>query len=578
MDNLPKKSDDWTTFSGKYPTDKASSAPPGGTSPVSKPVVSTEPKMVPPPPATTSGSSTPLSQNTEVNQFAPWSTPPLEPNKSVTNELPIMTTVVEPSVPPVVVAPPQATIESVPVKEEINSAPVLDIPSAANPFIIQEAPKTPPAKGGGIRRLLVLLILLVVLLGIGFVAFKIIGGMLAQSKPITLTYWGLWENEQILASIISEYKKTHPKVEIVYSKQSPKQYRERLQAALARGDGPDLFRYHNTWVPMLKDDLAAANQTGYTAAEFQQTFYPVATSDLVIGGKVYGAPLEFDGLGLYYNEDLLRAGGVSPPTTWEEFRQAALTLTVKDQNGQIVTAGAALGTATNIEHFSDILAVMMTQNGVNLKNPTSKEAQDALSFYRLFAEKPSNVWDETLDNSILAFSNGRVAFMFAPSWQVFTIKQINPNLKFQIIPIPQLPGTTVTWASYWVEGVSSKSKHIDAAWEFLKFLTSKESEVTLYSESSKTRSFGEPYSRIDLAETVKNDPYVGSFVRQAPTAQSFFLASRTYDNGINDRMIKYLEDGVNSLSRGVSIEAALKTTTAGFNQVLSSFGSTPTAP
>jgi multiple sugar transport system substrate-binding protein len=387
---------------------------------------------------------------------------------------------------------------------------------------------------------------------------------------VTITYWGLWENEAQLTGVIAEYKKTHPNIEVVYSKQSPKQYRERLQNALARGEGPDLFRFHNTWVPMLQADLAPAGPTGYSSSDFQQTFYPVANADLVIGGRVYGAPLMFDGLGLYYNEDLLRAAGVTPPTTWEEFRQAALTLTVKNETGAIVTAGAALGTATNIEHFSDILAVMMLQNGADLKHPAAKEAQDALSFYRLFAERPNNVWDETLDNSILAFANGRVAFIFAPSWQVMAVRQINPNLKFQVIPIPQLPGTNVTWASYWVEGVSSKSKHQAEAWEFLKYLTSKETMVALYTEVTKdpTRPFGEPYSRIDLAQTIINDPYVGAYVRQAQTAQSFFLASKTYDNGINDLMIKYLEDAVNSLNKGVSVDAALQTAAQGFTQVL----------
>jgi multiple sugar transport system substrate-binding protein len=106
----------------------------------------------------------------------------------------------------------------------------------------------------------------------------------------------------------------------------------------------------------------------------------------------------------------------------------------------------------------------------------------------------------------------------------------------------------------------------------LKFLSSKESMVALYSEESKLRAFGEPYSRVDLAQTVIDDPFVGAYVKQAQTAQSFYLSSRTFDNGINDKMIKYLEDAVNSQGQGVSGEAALQTASAGFAQVLSSYG------
>lgn len=576
MDNLPKKSGDWTSFTGKYPTDKAGPAA-GGTTPPAAPVPPAPPLMQAVPVASPfePKAATPLAPDIPSPTISPsaFGTPaaiPAPPLSTSLEPAPFVTTPVE---------TPGVSSGTFTAPAVETSLPPIATPAAdANPFIIQETTTTPPKKSGSGRRLIAVIILIIALLGIGFVAFKVIGNLLAQGQPVTLTYWGLWENEQILTPVIAEYKKTHPKIEIVYSKQSPKQYRERLQAALARGDGPDIFRFHNTWVPMLKDDLAPAGKTGYTAGEFQQIFYPVATSDLVIGGKVYGAPLMFDGLGLYYNEDLVRAAGVTPPTTWEEFRQAALTLTVRDSEGHIITAGAALGTAGNIEHFSEILGVMMLQNGVNLKNPVSKEAQDALSFYRLFAEKPNNVWDETLDNSILAFAGGRVAMIFAPSWQVFTIKEINPDLKFQIIPIPQLPGTSVAWASYWTEGVSSKSKQQEAAWEFVKFLTSKESEIILYTEASKDRLFGEPYSRVDLSQTITSDPYVGAYIRQAPIAQTFFVASRTFDNGLNDRMIKYVEDAINSTSRGVSNEAALDTMAKGFSQVLSSLGSTSTAP
>ncbi len=472
---------------------------------------------------------------------------------------------------------PQAFPEiPVPVQDVNANVYQQQVAPAENPFVVQVDQQPGGTGGGGAKRILGVLILLIVLAGAGFFAFKYLGKFFTGLKSTTITYWGLWENDEVFKSLIAEYKKNHPKIDIVYSKQSPKQYRERLQAAIKRGDGPDIFRFHNTWVPMLKEELTPAGKTGYSVADFQQIFYPVANKDLVVGGKVYGVPLMFDGLALYYNEDLLRAAGVTPPTSWEAFRTAALTLTVKDQTGKIVTAGAALGSTGNIEHFSDILGVMMLQNGADLKNPVGKEAQDALSFYHLFAEKPNNTWDETLDNSILSFANGKVAFIFAPSWQVFNIREINPNLKFQIIPIPQLPGTNVSWASYWVEGVSSKSKFEDESWEFLKFISSKESMISLYTEITKLkeRPFGEPYSRIDLAQTVINDPLVGAYIRQAPAADTFYLASRTFDNGINDHMIKYLEDGVNSLGKGVSIQGALETAAKGFQQVLSQYGAT----
>lgn len=455
------------------------------------------------------------------------------------------------------------------------------------PFEVAQSPPPPPPPSqpseigeeetGGVRKpplLLFLIIGILILIGLGVFFFKV----LKKPKPageVKLTYWGLWEEETVMAPIIEKFEKEHPNIKIDYQKNSPQDYRGRLMAAIEQGKGPDIFRFHNTWLPMLKNYLAPVPKKVITNEEFEKTFYPVAQKDLKMGEDYYGLPLEIDGLALFYNEELLKAAGFSPPTNWLDFQNQALSLTVKDENGRIVTSGAALGTTNNVEHFSDILGLLMLQNGADLTNPTSEEAVIALSFYRMFAEPPDNTWSEALDNSILAFAQGEVAMIFAPSWQVFTIKAMNPDLAFATAPVPQLPGVNITWASYWVEGVSSQSKHPQQAFEFLKYLTSRETMTALYTEavkSNEARLFGEPYSRVDLASTLVNQPYVGPFISQAQNSQSFYLCSRTYDNGLNDKIIQYFEDAVNSLSQGVSPQTALETASQGVQQVLGQYG------
>lgn len=425
----------------------------------------------------------------------------------------------------------------------------------------------------------ILVFLVIVLLAVRFIFSR--GG--DNSKAVTLTYWGLWEDPNTIKPLIDEYQKSHPTVKINYTKQNPKEYRERLQAAINRGEGPDLFRFHNTWTDMLKNELSAIPESIYTKQEYENTFYPVAVEDLNNGNNIVGIPLEIDGLVVIYNEDILKASDIEVPTAWEDFRNAAIRLTVKDQSGTIQTAGVALGSADNVEHFSDTLGLMFMQNGADLydlggpcADPNSSTcATDTLLFYKRFAELPDNTWEGTFDNSIQAFAGGKVAMIFAPTWQILTIKQINPDINIKVAPVPQLPGITINWGTYWVEGVSPRSKNQLAAWEFLKFLSSKESMTKLYTEESKTRLFGEPYSRKDLASTLKNDPYLGVLMQEAPTMKSFPLASNTYDNGVNDQNIKYLLDAVNSMQSGASADSAVETLTQGLNQILEKFGYLP---
>lgn len=450
-------------------------------------------------------------------------------------------------------------------------------------FVVPQAPVepgVPTARGTGSsmgKKFLTVILILIAVLGL-FVGGKFIFGRVAGVKEATITYWGLWENEATVASVIADFESTHSKVKVTYVKQSPRQYRERLQNAITRGEGPDVFRFHNSWVPMLRNELSQVPETIMTAAEFSSAFYPTATADLVGGKFIYGIPVMIDGLGLYYNEDLFAAAGVSAPATWEELLGIVPRLTVRSEN-TILTSAIALGTTGNVEHFSDILALMMMQNGAKLSVPTGTQAEEALVFYRKFANPsdPVYTWNETLDNSVYAFASGKVAMILAPSWRVFDIKQINPVLRFRVVPVPQLPGNTVTWASYWVEGVSNKSKYQSQAWEFVKYLTSREVATKLYTEASKTRLFGEPYALVELGRFLSEDPYVGAYIKQAPTAKSFPLASRTFDNGLNDKLTKYLEDAVNAAGQGTAPSQALSTAANGFRQVLGSYGLTTAA-
>jgi len=447
-------------------------------------------------------------------------------------------------------------------------------PTSGNPFIPQVA--VPVTGGGGAMKNRILMILVFILLALGLVAGgKFVLGLFAGSKEVTIAYWGLWENDATVRSVITDFEAKNPKIKVSYVKQSPRQYRERLSAAIARGEGPDVFRFHNTWVAMLASDLAPVPKTIMTPAEFSSTFYPVSTNDLVAGSAIYGIPMMIDGLGLYINEDLFAKAGVSTPVTWEDVLTIVPKLTVKE-GATITTSAIALGTTGNVENWSDILALMMLQNGANLVSLQGKEAEETLLFYRKFADPvdPMYTWNETLDNSIYAFAIGKVAMILAPSWRAFDIKQISPELRFKVVPAPQLPGNTVSWASYWVEGVSNKSKMQPQAFTFLKYMTSREAVTKLYSEAAKTRLFGEVYARTDLGATIETDPFAGAYAKQAKTAKSFPLASRTFDNGLNDKLIKYLEDAVNSVAAGSAPSAALTTAASGFRQVLGQYGLT----
>lgn len=408
----------------------------------------------------------------------------------------------------------------------------------------------------------------------------------APTKEVTLNYWGLWETPETMAPLIAEFQQQHPHIKINYSQQYHKDYRERLQSALARGEGPDIFRFHNTWLAMLKNELTAVPANVFDANTFETIFYPAVKKDLRLGSNYYGIPLMFDCLALFINQEIFQAAAKQPPTTWDGLRTTAAELTVYDYQGKIEIAGVALGETSNVDHWSDILGLMMLQNGVDPAKPDfcfqggegeteTCPGADALTFYTLFSTT-DRVWDKTLPASVYAFATGKAAMVFAPSWQVFNIKAINPQLRFEILPVPQLTNDKVAWASYWVEGVSQKSANQEAAWEFLKFLSQKETLQKFHSLVSQSgRLFGEIPARADMASLYQNHPQISPFLQQASYAQSWYLSSRTWDNGLNEKIIKYFEDAVNAVLAGQNSQESLQIASQGVTQVLNQYQLAP---
>lgn len=401
------------------------------------------------------------------------------------------------------------------------------------------------------KTLFAIAIVLVLLIGLAFMLIKLQGGIGIKitGKKGEITWWGFWD-KSVIQPLINDYQAQNPDVVIHYLTQPQQDYRERLTNALARGTGPDIFRFHNTWVPMYKNSLDTLPASVMSQSEFASTFYPVIVSDLTTDDGIVGMPLGFDAITLYINEDMLALAGKTPPSTWDQVRQLAIELTTRDQQQVISQSGISLGITENIDHWPEIIGLMMIQDGVNLLNPQSESAGKVFEFYSVFYGE-DEVWDKTLPVSTVAFAYGKAAMYFGPSWRATEINKLNPNLRYKTVVLPQLrkedPGEPdISYATYWIEGVSKRSASSDIAWDFLKFLSERESLIKLYDNQAILNLIGEPYPRIDMGDLLLEHPIIGSIIALAPNARSWYLADATFDGetGINSQLNTLFEEVV----------------------------------
>ncbi|MFA5155726.1 MAG: extracellular solute-binding protein [Patescibacteria group bacterium] len=410
-------------------------------------------------------------------------------------------------------------------------------------------------------------------------------------EPITLTYWRVFDGEDAFQDIVTKYKALHPFVTIEYRKLRYDEYENALLNALAEDRGPDIFSIHNTWMGKYQSKLAPMPETitmaypvvkgtvkkevvselrttnSPTLKEIRDNFVDVVGRDVILDdGKVYGLPLSVDTLAMYYNKDLFNNAGISqPPQYWnKEFLQDVKKLTKQDQKQVVLQSGVALGGGANINRFSDILSVLMMQNGAimmsdngevafNRVPPFSKDTNynpglEALRFYTDFANpiKESYAWNSDLPNALEMFISGNLAIMFSYSYDLPTIKARAPKLNFSVAKLPQIEGnppTNINFANYWIEVVSKKSVHQNEAWDFIEFAT-KEEQVKSYLEKTKR-----PTALRSLVASQQNDDIIGVFAAQVLTAKSWYrgknvAAAETAIREMIDTMIKNTSDKV----------------------------------
>lgn len=433
-----------------------------------------------------------------------------------------------------------------------------------------------PKKRSFSKKILIIAAVIFLILIIGIAAWRFLFSRFA-SKNAEITWWGVMTDEALVQPLIEEYQSKNPDVRIVYINQSNQDYRERLTNSLAKTEGPDIFRFHNSWVPMFSSQLDSLPTEVITEAEYSRIYYPIIVSSMTSGSGIIGIPLVYDALTFFINEDIFATAGKSPPTNWDDLRRLARELTIVDNRGSIAQSGVAMGNAQNVDHWQEILALLILQNGGDLSKPTDALAEGALAYYTLFS-RVDGVWDETLPSSTIAFSDGKLAMYFGTSSRALEIRSRNPNLKFRAVPLPQLPKDfpeqpDVSYANYWVEGVWSKSKHKDTAWDFLKFISSRESLQKIHENSVKIQGYGLAYPRADMQPFLRQDSILGSLMLEADSAQTWYLADNTFDGptGINSQISKYYGEAITSVNSGVDAQNALQSAAPGISQVLAQY-------
>ena len=385
-------------------------------------------------------------------------------------------------------------------------------------------------------------------------------------KPIELNWWGVWEKTADVASLIGAYQTIHPNTKIKYRKFRFEEYEGELTRAWLEQRGPDIFsipstqlrQYKNLIKPMpssmrlpftemkgtIKKEPTVIIKTvaGLTPKKVQELFVQAVYDQAVIDDEVYGLPLSVDTLALYYNRDLLNSAKIPlPATTWAELVEHTKELTTFDVNGNIQQSAIALGAANNIPKSSEILALLMMQNGAQMTNeynyamfnqPPPDQGKfypgkDALEFYIDFIDPTKEVysWSEQQPDALEMFTSGKLAYFVGYSYQMPIIKARSPKLNFNVAPMLQtVPDVQeVNFADFWVLTTyfGAAENKISPAWDFIKYITTTPELTIKYLDASS-----QPTALRSLINNQMQSEDMAVFANQVLNARTWY---RGYD-------------------------------------------------
>lgn len=186
-------------------------------------------------------------------------------------------------------------------------------------------------------------------------------------------------------------------------------------------DNPDLQQIAATGALAPVSDFGL-DATGYAPGVVAASTYQ---------GKVYGLQPVTNTIGLFYNKDILAQAGVQPPTTWDELKSAAKTLTSGKRYGIAFTAKA------DYEGTWQFLPFMWTAGGDEKDIATPQTAQALQLWVDLVssgsASKSVVTWGQADVNE--QFMAGNAAMMINGPWQ-FPVLAKDTALRYAVLPIP----------------------------------------------------------------------------------------------------------------------------------------------
>ncbi|MEU1179253.1 ABC transporter substrate-binding protein [Streptomyces sp. NPDC005820] len=324
------------------------------------------------------------------------------------------------------------------------------------------------------------------------------------SKEQTITFWHAWSAPNEVAAVkalVAGFEKAHPNIHVtVVGNMTDDKINQALRAG---GDkAPDVISSFTTanvgkfcssgalvdLNPFFKKSDIDANAT-FPKAMNEYTQYQLDRCAVPLLGDAYG---------LYYNKTAFEKAGItSPPKTWSEFEADAkkLTITQGDTYKQLGFMPDYHGWETTTEHYLGQFSptyfdksgksTVATDPAVADALQLQKKLVDSLGGFTKLEKFRSGLGDEWGPKH--PFQTGQVAMQLDGEWRLGMALATKPDFEIGVAPLPvpddQADQYGKGYITGTIAGIAATSKKQNAAWEFVKYISTDTDAVVNFSNA-----------------------------------------------------------------------------------------------
>ncbi|MGW6269815.1 ABC transporter substrate-binding protein [Streptomyces sp. NPDC055060] len=325
------------------------------------------------------------------------------------------------------------------------------------------------------------------------------------SKPVTLKFWHGWSTPGEVKAVddsIARFEKLHPNIDV---KATGNVSDETVNQALrAGGDkAPDVVSSFTTNnVGQYCDSGMWADLDPFmkkTGMDKRKVFPKTLLDYTSYRGNQCALPLLADAFGMYYNKDAYKKAGIErPPRTMSEFEKVAKKLTVRSGKNSY----KQVGFMPNFRFYQNSPDRLFAQWGPRYfdadGNSRLAEEPATYEFFKTARQLAAvqggfddlerfrlTFGDEMSSQN--AFLTGKVAMHLDGEWRGLMLDEAKAKFDWGVAPLPVPDDQADTYGRGFitgtVAGIAHSSKHQNAAWELVRFLTADTKQVVRFANA-----------------------------------------------------------------------------------------------